>query len=234
MRIKEKIKLLLAGISKNQRLLCPPKFNKLYQEYKGKEFLFLDVGCGNHSVKFTKNWFPDSKYYGVDKGIFNNDQSDFDQMEEFFDIDLTIGSLDGIPNNLFDVVMFSHVIEHLPNGLDIVGELAKKLKPGGKIYIEYPSVKSISLPSMGGNLNFCDDPTHIRVYDLKEIANVLLSNNMIIKRGGPRRNRIRIGFFPIFVIVGLLKGTPAGAFWDLLGFVDYIYAEKKGIFKKRD
>ena len=48
------------------------------------------------------------------------------------------------------------------------------LKPDGCIYIEFPSVRSLNLPSMRGALNFCDDKTHLRIYSIQEVANILL------------------------------------------------------------
>ena len=70
----------------------------------------------------------------------------------------------------------------------LLAALTAKLKPGGSIFVEYPSVRSLSLPSMPGTLNFCDDHSHVRVYDLKEVANVLLANGMLITKAGTRRD----------------------------------------------
>lgn len=101
-------------------------------------------------------------------------------MDHFYLIDLQTSNLSTIPDNTFDVVILSHVIEHLFFGDQIIKEAISKLKTGGYIYIEYPSVKSLSLPRHEGTLHFSDDATHIRLYDLKEIGNILLSENCTI------------------------------------------------------
>ena len=64
-----------------------------------------------------------------------------------------------LADNHYDLIILSHVIEHINNGLDVVERLSKKLKFGGHIYIEYPSLKSLQLPSAQGSLHFCDDDT---------------------------------------------------------------------------
>ena len=43
----------------------------------------------------------------------------------------------------------NHVIEHIVNGIEIVEALSKKIKSGGRIYIETPSVKSLSAKPAG-------------------------------------------------------------------------------------
>jgi len=206
------------------------KFKFIYREYRDKAFTILDVGCGNHSPTATKKWFPKCRYFGIDKSIYNNDQRDIDIAEKFYNIDLCKENLEDIPENFFDIIIMSHVIEHIPNGIAVIEELTRKLKHGGKIYIEYPSVKSLSLPRVdGGSLHFCDDNSHIRLYDLKEICNALLANGMKIIKAGTRRDPAGILLLPAIIMIKWLRGEPLTGFglWDLLGFAEFVYAEKK-------
>ncbi len=217
--IKTAIKTVKAGLS--------PKIRTFYSEYRKKKFTLLDVGCGNHSPSRAKYFFPEVEYYGIDRDVYNNDEQDLKIMKSFYKKDLEKDPLGDIPDDFFDVIVFCHVIEHLDNGLDVVEQLSKKMKKGGRIYIEFPSIKSLSLPSMKGTLNFCDDATHKRLYDLKEIANVLLKNNCRIIRGGTRRNWWGIMLAPVAVVNALMRGwAPAGALWDVFGFADYVYGER--------
>jgi SAM-dependent methyltransferase len=67
----------------------------------------------------------------------------------------------------FDLVVASHVLEHIEDPLEAFKELARICKPGGKIYIETPSdrsvlVKSDPNPETHTFFSFWDDPTHIR------------------------------------------------------------------------
>jgi len=82
---------------------------------------------------------------------------------------------------------------------------------------------------MPGTLNFCDDDTHVRLYDLKEIANVLLESGLKVIKGGTRRNLVSIIVMPVRIIYHILKyrKIQGGDFWDISGFSEYIYAIKK-------
>lgn len=210
--------------------LLVPKLKYLYDEYKGNPFTILDVGCGNHSASIIKSVFKNSKYYGIDKENYNNSDDDLKLMEKFYKIDLEYGSYNDIPDNSFDVIMLAHVIEHISNGLSVVEKLMPKLKKGGVIYIEFPSVKSLNFPSMKGTLHFCDDPTHKRLYDVKEISNLLLANGFKIIKAGNLRDPVRIILFPAILISSLIRGTiGAGTFWYVLGFPDFVFARKNSM-----
>jgi hypothetical protein len=95
--------------------------------------------------------------------------------------------------------------------------VSRKLKPGGLIYVEIPSIHLLVLPSMQGTLNFCDDETHICLYDegrrqhparqrhedhTERPASMHRSNSA----DGVRWHELRGGWF-----------------WDLLGFADFVF-----------
>jgi len=212
---------------------CPTKLRYLYKDFKNKNFKVLDIGCGNNSPTLFKKWFSKTKYYGVDQSIYNNSKKDIDAMEKFYQMDLTKLCFDSIEDNYFDVIFMSHVIEHLPNGLDVLNSLLKKLKKGGNIYIEFPSTNSLSFPSARGTLHFCDDDTHIKLYDIKDISNVLLDNNFKIIKAGKSRDFIRMLLFfisipiQIFSLIRHKKLTVKYGLWDIFGFSHFIYAKSK-------
>lgn len=212
------------------KLLIPNQFKSFYNEYKDSHFRLLDVGCGNHSAQLVKKWFENCKYFGMDKECFNNDEEDFRRMEKYYEIDLEkeTNKLDDVPNRFFDVILFNHVIEHIHNGIEVLSKLTAKLKQGGKIYIEFPSVKSLSLPKMRDTFNFCDDPTHVRIYNIQEIANELLKNNFQIIKAGPRKNIQRITLTPVVLFLDWVKTGRLVSYglWDLFGFAEYVYAKK--------
>lgn len=212
---------------------CPTKLRYLYKDFKNKKFNLLDVGCGNNSPTLFKKWFSNVRYFGVDKLIYNNSKKDLALMEKFFQLDLTKLKLDDIEDNFFDVIFMSHVIEHLPNGLEVLKRLMKKLKKNGAIYIEFPSTNSLSFPSARGTLHFCDDDTHVKLYDLKDISNVLLENNFKIIKAGKARDFFRIILFFLsfpLQIISLIKHkklTVRHGLWDTFGFSHFIYAKSK-------
>jgi SAM-dependent methyltransferase len=149
-------------------------------------------------------------------------------MKAFYEMDLTKLDFSSIPDNHFDFIMMAHIIEHLHNGDQVIKGLIPKLKSGGYIYIEYPGLKSTKLPSMSGSLNFYDDSTHVRVYSLSEIREVL-GNKFEILSYGSRRNLaflIAMPFKIMFNAIQLKKPT-GNMFWDLLGFAELVFARKK-------
>ena len=129
---------------------------------------------------------------------------------------------------MFDIVIFNHTIEHTIKGLEVLRNIAPRIKNKGVIYIEFPSVRSLSLPSLKGTLNFCDDKTHLRLYSVQEIANLLLNENFSIIKGGRRFNLFSIVLIPLRLISCIVfKKSPAGVIWDLVGFADFVFAIKK-------
>lgn len=210
--------------------LLPNKFKYFYKELKDKEFTLLDIGAGSHSAQKTIKWFPKCKYSGIDLSKdYRNDEKDFELMEAFYEMDLTQLKFDKIPDNHYDVIMMTHIIEHLHNGDKVIEGLLPKLKQGGHIYIEYPGFKSTQLPSMKDCLNYFDDKTHVRIYSVKELMNLLMKNNMQVIKGGTRRSWIHIILLPVNWLYQRIKlgYTPGGIFWDLLGFAEFVYARKK-------
>jgi ubiquinone/menaquinone biosynthesis C-methylase UbiE len=211
-------------------LIIPHKFRFLPSNFKNQEFNLFDVGAGSHSATKTQNIFPKCNYYGIDiTKEYENDENDFKAMKGFYQMDLTKLQFDEIPDSFFDVIIMSHIIEHLYNGDLVIEGLVKKLKKGGKIYIEYPGEKSTKLPSMKRTLNFYDDPTHVRIYSVPEINNVLVNNNFNVLKKGTRRYWPYIILLPFTIVTEFIKYKfiPGGVFWDLMGFAEYLYAEKK-------
>ncbi len=97
----------------------------------------LDIGCGNHKIK----------------GALGLDAVKID------DVDV-VHNLNKFPypfkNNSFDVVYASHILEHLEAPLDdILWEICRICKPGGRIIIIVPHALSVSAFS---------DPTHKKFF----------------------------------------------------------------------
>jgi SAM-dependent methyltransferase len=206
-----------------------PKYLRINIAFGQSPFVLLDIGAGNHSASKYKRAFPNCEYHGVDLDKnYNNDENDFKQMKAFYEMDLTKLDFSSIPDNYFDFIMMAHIIEHLHNGDQVIEGLISKLKSGGYIYIEYPGIQSTKLPSMNGTLNFYDDDTHVRIYSTKEISGIL-SSNFDIKKAGLRRNFAFLCAMPFKILFNLLQfKKPSGnMFWDLLGFAELVFAQKK-------
>jgi len=189
----------------------------------------LDIGSGSHSPSLTKQWKPACIYTAIDINQgYNNDEHDIKMMDKFIRMDLTHLQLDNVPDNYYDIIFMSHIIEHLYNGDEVLKQLLPKLNAEGIIYIEFPSARSIRFPSMNETLNFFDDPTHCRIFSLIEICNILMRQKFKILKAGIRRDKSNIILIPFKVIHNFLtRGyIRAGTFWDLYGFAEYVVGKK--------
>lgn len=210
-------------------LVPQPKFRP-FLGMREKPFVLLDIGCGNHSPSVTKHWFPQCQYYGLDLASYNNSAEDYSCMAGYFEEDLSESSLSAVPNGAFDVIIMAHVIEHLPNGEAVLGRLATKLKPNGRIYIEFPSEASLHLPSGHLSLNFYDDPTHVKLYTVTEVASACTASGLKVVRSGTRRDRLWLGINLLSLPVQLYSLAAhrklfGPLLWDLLGFASFVIAE---------
>lgn len=58
-----------------------------------------------------------------------------------------------IEDNTFDLIIANHVIEHIPNWFECFKELARVLKPGGRLEVWIPPISSDSAHSFRDHLN---------------------------------------------------------------------------------
>jgi len=103
------------------------------------------------------------------------------------------------PDASFDAVTCMHVVEHLDDLKNLLKEINRLLKPGGKIYFETPHPKTVHLPSAKGKftLNFYDDPTHVHVVTMEELAGQLAGTALQVTRTGISRNWLFAAAHPI-------------------------------------
>jgi 2-polyprenyl-3-methyl-5-hydroxy-6-metoxy-1,4-benzoquinol methylase len=213
---------------------CPMKFRYIRHRLTTSAPRILDIGCGNGSPSLTKKWFPGCHYSGADIQRYNLGSADDAAMNEFFAIGADGSGYEAIPEATYDLVILNHVVEHMANPAPILAALCSKLKPGGYIWIAFPSLRSLSLPhSVDETLNFCDDPTHVYLPEVREIANVLLANGVKTVHAG----RSREGFLTsvadclklakrqlIRAITGRFSGR---GLWYVLGFEDHVLGQRK-------
>ena len=218
-----------------KRILSPPKLAALRSVVGSKPLRILDVGCGNESCKITRTWLNVIEYHGVDKEHWHGKDQDYALMDQVFYIDLDSLDLRSIPESYYDVVIFSHVIEHLANGEMVLLNLSRKLKPGGFIYVETPSERTLHYPSAIGFLNFKDDPTHVKVYPLEVLDRVQKEAGLERVFSRVRRDWRRVILLsPLALALNLVYFLPvkrklfASGLWDLLGVaVQTLYFKKE-------
>jgi 2-polyprenyl-3-methyl-5-hydroxy-6-metoxy-1,4-benzoquinol methylase len=212
--------------------ICPTKFLYVRRKLSGSGLRILDIGCGNNSPATTKHWFPGSHYSGADIQRYNLNDQDLAAMDTFYLLDPGGEGYSAIPNDSFDFIVLHHVVEHMTAPAPILATICSKLKPGGYIWIAFPSLRSLSLPSAEGTLQFCDDPTHVCVPDIREISNVLLANGVKVLDAGRSRSFVREMLGAMMLPLALLKKLITGRFsgkglWYILGFEDHVFGQRK-------
>lgn len=131
------------------------------------------------------------------------------------------------PDGSVDTITCMHVVEHLDDLQNLLGEIARLLKPGGHIYIETPHPKTVHLPSAKGKftLNFFDDPTHIRVVPLDELTGPLAAAGLQVTRKGTSRNWLFAAAHPLYWLCPeSRKKFTARVHW--IGWSAYLVARK--------
>lgn len=216
-----------------KKVLVPPKLRWIRRYAPARPLKVLDVGCGNDSCKLTKFWLNVDQYHGVDKSYWNGQKEDYARMDKIFFLDLDENALEDLPEQFYDVVIFSHVIEHLANGYSVLGRLGSKVAPGGVIYVETPSYRTLNFPRAIGFLNFYDDVTHKRLYDVHRIIDTLMDKNLEVLRFGTRRDWLRLILLsPVAVVLNLFWYLPVKkkifgtGLWDLLGVACFVVAKR--------
>ena len=213
---------------------CPMKFRYVRGRLAETAPRILDIGCGNGSPTLTKRWFPGCRYAGADIQRYNQSDADVAAMDEFFSawrgwIRLRCHS--GVELRFRDSQ--SRCRTHAEPA-PIVAELCGKLKPGGFFWIAFPSERSLRLPhSEDETLNFYDDPTHIYLPNVDEIAGILKANGVNVLDAG----RSREGFWTSIadgvklskrvVRKGFTGRFSGRGLWYVLGFEDHVLGQRK-------
>ncbi|MFX1258345.1 MAG: methyltransferase domain-containing protein [Promethearchaeota archaeon] len=211
-----------------KNLITEFRFFIILKFLKNPQCKILDIGCGNYSVQRTKLQYPKCHYYGLDRARISYNSKGLVLMDGFYELDLNSRDYSKIPDDFFDLIIFSHILEHLPQGEKTLIKLMPKLKKNGLIYIEYPSIRSTRLPHRRGTLNFYDDPEHVSLYTNDFLIYILEKKGFRILKEGIRRDFRKIIFLPFIIIYDLIKyrRIKTGHLWDLFGFANYIIARR--------
>ncbi len=218
-----------------RQLFEPYKYRLIKRYVSTKPLTILDVGCGHASYQIGNKYLNVDKFDGIDKQIYNGKKEDYKQLSNlyFIDLELEPEKIELLEDNYYDLVILSHIIEHLSNGEDVISRLTKKVKKGGLIYIETPSIKTLHYPSGEGFFNFHDDSTHKRIYFFPDLSNLLFLNDFKVIKAGIRRDKIRLIIYsPIYLLYNIFYHLPVKrkwdvrGLWDFFGIAQYVFAKK--------
>ena len=159
------IDLIYPKISFDQQSKSRDNYQLLKKHFngqiQGKRILDFGCGFGTFLLKFPSN----NELFGTD--ISMNAISKLPRVAKFYGkrIDAFLYSeIDShIPDNSLDVISLSHVLEHVPNDVELLQQLKRKLKPDGVFLINLP-VNEV-----------WEDPKHLRKYDEESIVKLMNS-----------------------------------------------------------
>jgi SAM-dependent methyltransferase len=130
------------------------------------------------------------------------------------------GSAIDLPDDHCDLAVAGHVLEHVAEPIELMVELLRIVKPGGRIWLESPSelgCHSVASDDVEDHrfLSFWDDPTHIRPWTPGALYRLALSCQAVpiaIQRG-------RTGDVPVSKMLAMkpsnVRGRPQTRFVSL-------------------
>jgi len=121
----------------------------------------LDVGCGKGKTLSELAWFGFTSLTGADPFI----DADFKAGSVVIH-KCDIFSLEGS----FDLIMFNHSFEHMPEPSDVLSRAHKLLSDTGTVMIRIPTVSSYAWEHYGVNWVGLDAPRHLFLYSLKAMG----------------------------------------------------------------
>lgn len=187
----------------------------------------LDLGCGsgNNGIAL-KEIHAGIEVHGVD--ILN--QPDRPGFYSFKVVELDNGVLP-FPDNYFDAVLFTHVIEHLRSPLELGKEIHRVMRKGAGIYVETPNWTTTFVPSFGFHreqhnpFNFYDDPSHVKPWSKGGLFEFLFQGcGLQVMKVGNTRNWLKMPASSLLILYGLLTGNRSyvvSSFWNLYGWCIY-------------
>lgn len=139
----------------------PSSLRMLHHALK-KNAKILDVGCGNGRELFLLRDCGFKKLIGIDPFLPCEGYS-------FPDITISKKGLDGVSGR-FDLIMFHHVLEHLPDQLETLLCAKKLLSSQGQILIRIPLSDSQAAKTYGQDWVQLDAPRHFFLHTKKSLG----------------------------------------------------------------
>lgn len=108
------------------------------------------------------------------------------------------------PDNHFDVVTASEVLEHVTDSEGVLREIARVLRPGGLLWLTTPHARGLSAYLLGLNWSIVSPPEHLQLFSVPALKKMLEQNGLSCLRIATE------GLNPYELLQGL-RGNIAGA-----------------------
>jgi len=124
----------------------------------------LDVGCGDgRFLKMSESLGWKAEGVELDLGAVTTTR------RKGFAVHYGTLSDQHYPDSTFDLVLLSHVIEHLCEPTDTIAEIYRILRPGGKMIVTTPNIESWGHRYFGSSWVALDPPRHLYLFNYKNL-----------------------------------------------------------------
>ena len=128
----------------------------------------LDVGCGRGLV------LADLADHGYEVHGVERSEAAATGADERADIRIVSKLADaGYPDGWFDEVLIWHVLEHLRDPRETLAEIARILRPGGKVVVAVPNFSSLQARTTGAAWFHLDLPRHLFHFPVEGLRHLL-------------------------------------------------------------
>ncbi|HRD39213.1 MAG TPA: class I SAM-dependent methyltransferase [Bacteroidia bacterium] len=141
----------------------------------------LEIGTGSgYGVKYIAPVVD--KFVTIDKFVCDVDFKTYPNVQF---LQMTVPPFKGIADNTFDFVVTFQVIEHIVNDDLYVKEIARVLKPGGKLIVTTPN----------RHMSLSRNPWHIREYKPNELVTLLKKHFKNMNTQGVYGNKVVMDYY---------------------------------------
>jgi len=177
----------------------------------GGALRLLDIGCGGGGYSLYAACTGD-EVTGLDLSHSNlcNLRQTEDRLPDHPRIRWVAGDGYELPfgDHSFDVVLSSHVIEHLRNPRPMLDEIARVLRPGGTLYLQCPSTHHNMRICRWFGINL-DPPEHIvEGYEVDDVT-AILPDSLCMRRHGYQARFVEANFLDLQMALARLTGLRA-------------------------
>lgn len=142
-------------------------FTMMYLPYSPKGRL-LEVGCGSGTMlecMADSGWQAEGVDFDL-AAVANSRRKGLKVHAGFLE-DLRY------PENCLDAITMSHLIEHVPDPLELLKECRRILKPGGRLVLVTPNISSLAHRIYGSSWFCLDPPRHLRIFTPGSLTTLL-------------------------------------------------------------
>jgi 2-polyprenyl-3-methyl-5-hydroxy-6-metoxy-1,4-benzoquinol methylase len=129
----------------------------------------LDVGCARGDLLLAIRESGNARVAGVELAAQAADEA------RQRGLDVRTGTLEeaGFPDDSFDTVVLSHVLEHVADPLETLREVRRVLAPGGAVVLWLPNAASVEARVLRGYWIGYDAPRHLTTFSVATLASTL-------------------------------------------------------------